>query len=111
MQRDGYYRDKKGKIMAPLIMFKRNSIDRVRGITNKIDANYPQTYAISRQRYSKKNIYNNLDIQNNYKPVTTYQAVVIPDYVTLNYNCIIYTYYVEQLNHVLETINFAADTY
>jgi len=111
MQRDGYYRDGKGKIMAPLIMFKRNSIDRVRGITNKIDANYPQTYAISKQRYSKKNSYNNLSVQNGYKPIQTYQAVVIPDYVVLNYNCIIYTYYVEQLNHIIEAINFAADSY
>ena len=111
MQRDGYYRDGKGKIMAPLIMFKRNSIDRVRGITNKIDANYPQTYAISKQRYSSKNTYNNLSVQNGYKPIQTYQAVVIPDYVVLNYNCIIYTYYVEQLNHIIEAINFAADSY
>ena len=111
MQRDGYYRDGKGKIMAPLIMFKRNSIDRVRGITNKIDANFPQTYAISKQRYSKKNTYNNLSVQNGYKPIQTYQAVVIPDYVVLNYNCIIYTYYVEQLNHIIEAINFAADSY
>jgi len=111
MQRDGYYRDGKGKIMAPLIMFKRNSIDRVRGITNKIDANYPQTYAISKQRYSKKNSYNNLSVQNGYKPIQTYQAVVIPDYVILNYNCIIYTYYVDQLNHIIEAINFAADSY
>lgn len=111
MQRDGYYRDKKGKIMAPLIMFKRNSIDRVRGITNKIDANYPQTYALSRQKYSKKNFYNNMSVLNGYEPIQTYQAVVIPDYVVLNYNCIIYTYYVEQLNHILEAINFAADSY
>lgn len=111
MQRDGYYRDGKGKIMAPLIMFKRNSMDRVRGITNKIDANYPQTYAISKQKYSKKNFYNNLSVQNGYEPIQTYQAVVIPDYVVLNYNCIIYTYYVEQLNHIIEAINFAADSY
>jgi len=111
MQKDGYYRDKKGKIMAPLIMFKRNSIDRVRGITNKIDANYPQTYAVSKQKYSKKNFYNNMSVLNGYEPIKTYQAVVIPDYVTLNYNCIVYTYYVEQLNHIIEAINFAADSY
>jgi hypothetical protein len=111
MQRDGYYRDKKGKIMAPLIMFKRNSIDRVRGLTNKIDANYPQSYALAKQKYTAKNAYNNISVLNGYQPITTYQTVIIPDYVNLNYNCIIYTYYVEQLNHVIESINFAADTY
>jgi hypothetical protein len=111
VQRDGYYRDKKGKIMAPLIMFKRLSMDRVRGITNKIDANYPQTYRVFQQKYTKKNSYNNMSVLNGYEPIKTYQAVVMPDYVNLNYTCIAYTYYVEQLNHIIEAINFAADTY
>lgn len=111
MQRDGYYRDSKGKIMAPLIMFKRNNIERVRGLTNKIDANYPQYYAIAKQKYTAKNAYNNISVLNGYEPITTYQTIILPDYVNLTYNCIIYTYYVEQLNHVIESINYAADTY
>ena len=28
MQKDGYYRDKSGKIMAPLIMYKRDNIEK-----------------------------------------------------------------------------------
>ena len=111
MQRDGYYRDDKGKIMAPLIMFRRINIDRVRGITSKIDANYPQTYRIFQQKYTQQNFYNNMSVLNGYEPVKTYQAVVMPDYVNLLYSCVVYTYYVEQLNHIVEAINFAADTY
>ena len=111
IQRDGYYRDKKGKIMAPLIMYKRTNIDRDRGLTNKVDANFPQNYAVFQQPYSKQNHYNNLSVLNGAKPIKTYQAMVIPDFVTFTYTCVIYTYYMEQLNQIIEGINYAADTY
>ena len=39
MQKDGFYRDKKGKIMSPIIMFKRDSLEKNYNITNKLDAN------------------------------------------------------------------------
>ena len=32
VQKDGYYRDKKGKIMLPLITFKRNNIEKVKWV-------------------------------------------------------------------------------
>lgn len=111
VQRDGYYRDKGGKIMAPLIMYKRTSIERNRNMTSKIDADFPQTYAVFQQKYSAKNSYNQLSVLNGATPVKEYQAVVIPDFVTLNYSCMIYTYYMEQLNKILEAINYAADSY
>jgi hypothetical protein len=41
VQKDGYYKDKNGAIMAPLIMFKRDTIDKNRSLTNKLDANTP----------------------------------------------------------------------
>ena len=41
VQRDGFYRDLKGKIMMPLITFKRNNIEKVRSLANKLDANNP----------------------------------------------------------------------
>ena len=44
VQRDGYYKDKNGAIMAPLIMFKRDTIERNRSLGNKLDANYPNLY-------------------------------------------------------------------
>ena len=111
VQRDGYYRDKKGKIMAPLIMYKRTNIDRDRGLTSKVDANFPQNYAVFQQPYSKQNHYNNLSVLNGAKPIKTYQAMVIPDFVTFTYTCVVYTYYMEQLNQIIESINYAADTY
>ena len=111
VQRDGYYRDAAGKIMAPLIMYKRSSITRNKGMTSKIDANHPQNYAVFQQSYSKNNFYNNLSVLNGATPIKTYEVTVIPDFVTLTYTCSIYTYYMEQLNGILEAINYSAGTY
>ena len=70
VQADGYYRDKTGKVMCPLIMFKRDSIDKVRSIANKLDANQPNLYATSTKKYTSKNAYSNFDLLNNRVPIT-----------------------------------------
>jgi len=111
VQKDGYYRDKNDKIMAPIIMFRRTSMDKSYAVGNKLDANNPQNYAIAGKAYQKGDAYSNSNLLNNRKPVTVYQAVVIPDYVTLNYECIIWTYYIEQMNQIVEGINYASDSY
>jgi hypothetical protein len=35
----------------------------------------------------------------------------MPDYVTITYSCVIFTYYIEQLNKIVEAINYASDAY
>ena len=111
IQKDGYYRDKAGKIMAPLIMYKRDNIEKNYSIGNKLDANQPHNYAVAQKHYSKQNEYDNFNILNNRKPQKTYYAIIIPDYVTLTYQCSVYTYYVEQMNKIIESINYASDSY
>jgi hypothetical protein len=44
-QKDGYYRDKNGAIMLPLIAVKRDTISKDRTVTNKLDSNQPNLYA------------------------------------------------------------------
>ena len=41
VQKDGYFRDKEGKLQVPLIMFKRDSVEKRRDLGNKMDANNP----------------------------------------------------------------------
>ena len=110
-QKDGYYRDLKGKIMAPLIMFKRDNITKNRGIANKLDANNPNNYGVSSKLYTSRNAYNNFDVLNGQKPEKQYVATVVPDYITLTYTCVVFTYYVEQLNKIVEAIEYASDSY
>lgn len=111
VQKDGFYRDKNGKIQTPLIMFKRDSIEKNRNIGNKMDANNPNNFGIFKKRYSKKNVYDTFSILNNRIPVEEYYGVIIPDYVNVTYSCVIFTDYVEQMNKIVESINFASDSY
>jgi len=111
IQKDGFYRDKKGKIMSPIIMFKRDSMDKNRSIANKLDANNPHLYTAWQKAYNPKNFYSNFDILNNRVPTKQFIANVVPDYVTLTYSFIVQTYYIEQLNKIIEAINYASDSY
>ena len=111
IQKDGYYRDSKGKIMMPLITFKRNSIEKNRSLANKLDSNFPNNINVFTKSYSKNNAYNNFNILNNKTPQKEYYAVVVPDYVTITYDFIISTYYIEQLNKLIEAFNYASDSY
>ncbi len=111
VQKQGYFRDLKGKIMMPVITFKRNNVEKVRSIANKLDANYPNNVQLFEKQYSQKNEYDNFAILNNRIPKKEYYAVVVPDYVTLTYDFIISTYYVEQMNKIVEAMNYASDSY
>ena len=68
VQNDGYYRDKEGKIQVPLIMFKRDSIEKRRDLGNKLDGNNPQLYYSFQEKYTKKNQYDNFSVLQNRIP-------------------------------------------
>lgn len=110
-QKDGYYRDNGGKIQAPLVMLKRESIEKRRDLGNKLDANNPQLYIMYQEKYTKRNQYDNFALLTNRIPQKEYTATVVPDYVTLTYQGIIWTNYVSHLNKVIEAINYASDSY
>jgi hypothetical protein len=110
-QKDGYYKDKNGAIMSPLIMFKRDTIDKNRSLSNKLDANTPHLYTSFKKTYNLKNDYSNFNLLNNRIPTEQFVVNVVPDYVTLTYSCTIQTYYVEQLNKIIEAVNYASDSY
>jgi hypothetical protein len=111
VQKDGYYKDKNGAIMAPLIMFKRDTMEKNRTLTNKLDANTPHLYTSWKKSYSTRNAYSNFNVLTNRNPVEQFIVNVVPDYVNLTYNCTIQTYYVEQLNKIIEAVNYASDSY
>lgn len=110
-QKDGKYRDRSGKIMNPIIMFKRDSITKKRNLTNKLDANFPNLYASWQKQYNDKDFYSNFNALNNRVQTKQFIANVVPDYVTLQYSVTIQTYYIEQLNKIIEAVNYASDSY
>ena len=111
MQKDGYYRDNNGKIQTPLIMLKRDSLEKVRTLGNKMDANNPIHFGVFQKKYSQKNVYDHFSTLNNREPVKEYYGVIMPDYINVVYTCVIFTEYVEQMNKIVESVNFASDSY
>ena len=111
VQKDGFYRDKNKKIMMPLIIIKRNNIQPLLGMSNKMDANSPNNLKILTKKYSPVNAYSNFNLLNNTKELIQYYAVVIPDYITITYDVIISTYYIEQLDKIIEAMNYASNSY
>jgi hypothetical protein len=97
--------------MLPLLMFKRNDIIKNRSIANKLDANNPNNFQAFTKKYSKQDFYSNFNVLNNRIPTKTYYAVIMPDYVTINYSCVVQTYYMDQMNKIVEAINYASDSY
>jgi hypothetical protein len=110
-QKFGYIRDLNSRIMAPLLMFKRNSIEKNRGLANKLDANQPNNIAVTNKKYSQQNAYSKFNILNGIKPEQTLYATVVPDYLTVIYDCAVFTYYNDQLNKIIEAVEYASDAY
>ncbi len=111
IQTDGFYRDKNGKIMVPLIMFKRESFEKNRTLGNKLDGNIVHNVQYFEKQYSQRNVYDNFSVLRNQKPQKEYILGVIPDYITLTYKLSIYTDYVQQMNKIIEALEFASDSY
>lgn len=111
VQRDGYYRDGASRIMPPLIMFKRASVVQNRTLGNKLDGNRAYNVQLFEKPFSKRNIYDNFNVLRNQKPQKEYAVVVTPDYVTVNYKCIMWTNFVEQMDKLIEAVNFASNSY
>jgi len=111
MQADGFYRDKNGKTMVPLVMFKRDSFTKNNTLGNKLDGNRVQNVQYFETQYSKRNVYDNFGILQNQKPQKEYILGIIPDYIDITYSLSIFTDYVEQANEITEAIEFAARSY
>lgn len=110
-QRDGQYRDKTGKRQLPVAIFKRNSIKKVRNMANKLDANRPHNWYLTHVFASRRNPYTEFDKVTNRAPEREFIYTVVPDFVKLDYSIIILTDFIEQMNPIIEAINFASDSY
>jgi hypothetical protein len=111
VQAEGALRDKDGKLLTPLIMYKRDTLEKNRSLGNKLDGNKVHNYQLFEQKFNPKNQYDKFSIVTNRQPSKEVYMSVIPDYVTLTYSCIIFTDYIEQINPIIEAINFAGDSY
>jgi hypothetical protein len=107
-QRDGYIRDKQGKIILPAIIFKRTnseSDDTLKFFNRYLNASFLQSYS-EKNKYTR---FNTLIGKN--APVNEVYNIVIPSHVVLTYKFIIWTELVEQMNGLVESFQFNTKDY
>lgn len=104
-RRQGVFRDTHGKLQLPILMIRRTSIakDETMSMPNR-HISYP---AIT--KWSKDNRYDRFTaLGGSVKPKYEIFRITMPDYVEVNYDCMCWTSYTEQLNEVIEQLNFAS---
>ena len=107
-QRDGYIRDKQGKLILPAMILKRTNSE------NDASLQFFNRYLNSpvMKLYSQKNQYTKFAaLVGQNIPVNEIYNVVVPSHMVLTYHFIIWTEYVEQMNQLVEAIQFNTKDY
>ena len=105
IQKHGYLRDVKGKLMTPLMTLKRSNIIE-RDTLKKLDVNLnPAGNAmLMKNKYTLTNKYDRFSVLQGVKPVEEVYISSVPEFVDVTYELLIWTEYMEQLNSVIEQI-------
>ena len=112
ISKQGYLRDKKRQIIVPLIVFKRTGMSRDDNMpVDKLDANDPKLKYSFQKKFTQHNRYDKFSVLKNISPGREYYNVAMPDYVTLTYEFTIWTSYIEQMNSIVEKINYSDGAY
>ena len=112
IKRDGFMRDKKRQIITPVIVYRRTSIEKDTTVPqDKLDANDPHIFYTFEKKFSQENRYDNFSQQIGLLPQREYYNVMLPDYVTLQYDFIIWTSYIEQMNKIVERVVYSDGAY
>ena len=91
-----------------MIVFKRTGMSRDDNIPiDKLDANDPNLFYSFEKKFTQHNRYDKFSVQQNLSPNKEYYNVKISDYVQLSYEFTIWTSYIEQMNKIVEKINYS----
>jgi hypothetical protein len=108
IQKDGIIRDYNGKMILPAIAFQRTTSEKDQAM---MMFNRYLNYPVLRQ-YSEKNRYTRFSaLVNQNVPVHEVYDVLMPDHMVFTYHFIIWTEYVEQMNALVERLNYEAEDY
>ena len=102
-RRQGVFRDAKGKLQLPLMMIRRNTVSKDETMPHLRRGVYYQTIS----KYSKDNRYDHFSILGSaVKPKKELYNILMPEFVEITYECMVWTAYTEQLNEVIEALNY-----
>ena len=108
----GFLRDKKRQVITPVIVYRRTSVTKDDTVPqDKLDANNPHMFYTFEKKFSQINKYDNFSQQIGLLPQREYYNVMMPDYVTVSYDFIIWTSYIEQMNKIVEKVVYSDGAY
>jgi hypothetical protein len=110
-QADGYFRDKEGKIQSPLIAYRRTGITPNKTLGSKVDANFPQMYFTEEVKYGRQNRYDQFSKLANLKPSRTFVTTVIPEFVDITYDVLVWTDFIDQMNPIVESVLYSQGSF
>ena len=112
ISKQGYLRDKKRQIIVPLIVFKRTGMSRDDNMPiDKLDANDPKLNYSFQKKFTQHNRYDKFSVLQSITPGREYYNVSMPDYMNLTYEFTIWTSYIEQMNRIVEKVNYSDGAY
>jgi len=103
VRKRGVLRDKNNAFILPLIMLKRISVEKsdvIPGYEHDIRRKY--TEIIRSTGWSKDNRYSRFALQIGDLPVYENLVTTIPNFVNINYEFVLWTNYIEQMNPLVE---------
>tara|TARA_Y100000592_G_scaffold98829_1_gene172983 strand:- start:4672 stop:7929 length:3258 start_codon:yes stop_codon:yes gene_type:complete len=112
LQKQGFIRDQKRKVMAPVIAFRRTGFQRDDNIpVDKIDPMDPKLHLHYESQYTRENRYDKLTALRGLTPKKEIFSVAVPDYVQLSYDFIVWTNFTDHMNSIIEKINWSEGSY
>ena len=110
-QAGGMMRDKSGRIQIPLIMYKRDTITKNRTMARHFDHTENNLFYTFENHRTQVNKYDQFSLLTGAKKMKEFHRIVVPDYLDITYECIIWCEFIEQLNKIIEAVEYAEGSY
>ena len=112
IQKSGFMRDKKRQLILPAIAFRRTGMTKDETIPlDTMDPEEPKLHWQFERKWTDQNRYDNFSVQQGIMPQREYYNVAVPDFMVLTYDFMIWTHYIEQMNKIVERINWSEGAY
>ena len=100
----GVLRDKNDSLILPLIMLRRISVDLNEFSGQDFTHDIQQKYGtvLRNSKWSKNNRYDNFSVLTNSKPQYENILTSMPNFRNINYEFVVWTNYIEQMNDIVE---------
>lgn len=107
IRQDGFMRDQYQKLQVPVIMLRRSGVTK-NPFTSPVNKYLSRVYETG---WNRHNSYDKFTALNHISPSRELVSVTVPDYVDLQYEVLLWTEKTEQMNQLIEQINFEADEF